>query len=74
MFVRLVRLFAVATLTLGVVACHLRFDEHSGCVTGPCDVEVGPYPVRMVAGISSSRISDGAAHVRPGDTLQLAVA
>ena len=67
------RVVAAAALSAGVAAC--KVSGHDGCIIGPCATTgpVGVYPITLVTGFPSSRVSGSTGLLAPGDTVRLSV-
>lgn len=69
-----VRMMAGAALVVGVAACEGAFAGGLGCFMGPCPTSAGgEYPITLVSGFPSSRVSGTTGLLAPGDTLRLSV-
>jgi hypothetical protein len=68
-----VRVVAAAALAAGVAACKVTGLD--GCIIGPCSTSgpVGVYPITLVTGFPSSRVSGSTGLFAPGDTVRLSV-
>ena len=69
-----IRIVAAAALIAGVAACEGLFAGNQGCIVGPCQTSAGgDYPVTLVSGFPSSRVSGSTGLLAPGDTVRLTV-
>lgn len=69
-----IRIVAAAALVAGVAACEGAFAGSLGCFMGPCQTSAGgDYPVILLSGFPSSRVSGSTGVLAPGDTVRLSV-
>ena len=69
-----IRIVATAALIAGLAACDGLFSGNQGCIVGPCPTSAGgDYPVTLVTGFPSSRVSGSTGLLAPGDTVRLTV-
>lgn len=69
------RIVGTAALVAGVAACDGVLTGDQGCIVGPCPRTggVGDYPITLVTGFPSSRVSGSTGLFAPGDTVRLSV-